>query len=174
MSTNTSKKELLTSSNFMSKLEILTHSPRETRKVARCLAQCVDAGSVIILKGELGTGKTEFVRGFADYFGIKGVRSPSFTVINVLEDEETKLYHIDFFRIKYSEEVFLSGFFDLLEDKEAIKLIEWPDVVENFLPSETIKIEIEIIGKTKRKIKMELGDENIIKKLKSCYPIQNS
>jgi len=174
LSMNTSKKEPLTSLNFMSKVEILTHSPRETRKVARCLAQYVNAGSVIILKGELGAGKTEFVRGFADYFNIKGVRSPSFTIINVLENGETKLYHVDFFRIKYSEEVFLSGFFDLLEDKKAIKLIEWPEVVENFLPLETIKIEIEILGNTKRKIKMELCDENIVKKLKSCYSIQNS
>jgi len=158
----------------MSKLEIFTNSPEETRRVAQCLAKYVEEGSVIALKGELGAGKTEFVRGFADYFDIKGVRSPSFTIINVLENDRAKLYHIDFFRIKYSEEVFLSGFFDLLGDKEAVKLIEWPEVVENFLPPETIKIEIEITGKTARKIKMELSDENIVKKFKSCYPLQIS
>ncbi len=110
------------------KSEFISRSPEETRKIARDLASRLKPPKVIGLQGDLGAGKTVFVQGFADYFGIQEVRSPSFTLINEYKNS-VKIYHVDLYRIEAVDELYPAGFFDLLEDPNAFTLVEWPEKV---------------------------------------------
>ncbi|HOX64377.1 MAG TPA: tRNA (adenosine(37)-N6)-threonylcarbamoyltransferase complex ATPase subunit type 1 TsaE [Thermotogota bacterium] len=103
----------------------------ELRDLARAYAARIRKGETIFLSGELGSGKTTFMKAVAEAYGYdpSAVRSPTFTLINRYETKETVLFHLDCFRID-AETLSNIGFFDLPTD-EARVFIEWP---ENVLP----------------------------------------
>jgi tRNA threonylcarbamoyladenosine biosynthesis protein TsaE len=98
----------------------MTQSENETAECAKKLAQYTPGGSVIVLIGELGAGKTAFVRGFCEPFGISGISSPTFTIVNEYIGS-VKIYHIDAYRLKVDD----IGLYEYFEDKNAISLVEW-------------------------------------------------
>ncbi len=120
-------------------LRILSRSALETEAIGETLGKILTPPFVISLYGELGSGKTTFVRGIARGLGIDKVRSPTFTLINRYEGR-CVLYHIDLYRIAEEEEVFHLGLTEILEDQNAIIVIEWADKGFAYLPDERLDI----------------------------------
>ena len=118
-------------------------SPR--RRTPRPIAQTIDSPAVILLTGDLGAGKTHFVKGFAKAIGYKDiVNSPTFTIMNEYIGGRVPLYHFDMYRLSSMEEAVEVGFmqyFDLNE-LDGISLVEWPQNVEGLFPEKVVKIEI--------------------------------
>lgn len=136
--------------------ETISKSPHETRDVGREFAKSVKKGEVIFLEGSLGAGKTEFVRGFAFYHGIKSIRSPSFTVVfEHISKYGFPIYHIDLYRFEQSFiELLERGIIDIFEKKDGIVLIEWADRIENFYTPNYI-VKIKHLSENERKITIE-------------------
>lgn len=137
-----------------------TFSDAETKKVAGKLAREIVKKNtfpiVIALNGDLGAGKTTFVKGFAKGLGIKEtVVSPTFTLIQSypLHPTPYTLHHIDPYRLDDSKTI-ISDVKELLKEKDAIIVIEWADIVKEILPKNTILIELTHKGENKRELKI--------------------
>lgn len=122
-------------------LKIKSHSPDETEDIAKRFAQKLHGTEVIALYGDLGAGKTCFVRGLCYGLGIDdNVSSPTFAIINEYSGI-FNVYHFDMYRITSEEDLYSSGFFDYLDD--GIIVTEWSENIEDFLPEGMIKVFIE-------------------------------
>jgi tRNA threonylcarbamoyladenosine biosynthesis protein TsaE len=119
----------------------ISKSEAETQKIGKDFANNLKPGSIAALFGELGSGKTQFIKGICKGLGVKEiVNSPTFIIINEYYTENFgKLYHFDLFRMKTTEEILNLGFEEYLSSN-GILLIEWPELIENILPDNTIKI----------------------------------
>lgn len=125
----------------------ITQSNLETQKLAQNLAKEFKSG-VIALSGDLGSGKTTFVQGFAKGLGIKDkIISPTFVLIR----QHGRLYHVDLYRIDNFSEL---GLEELFLDKNAIVLVEWAEKIKNLLPKNTIWITFKMLSENKRGIKL--------------------
>ena len=102
----------------------VVESESETETIAKSFAAVLTGGEVVVLSGELGAGKTFFVKKTLINYGITWVNSPSFAIVNEYKNS-FKFYHIDFYRLKSIKELFNIGFDDYLNDKDAIVFIEW-------------------------------------------------
>lgn len=134
---------------------VTTNNENETMLVAEKLAQTVGKGVVFTLTGDLGAGKTHFVKGFVKGMGSSSlVTSPTFTLLNVYEDGKYPVYHFDMYRLSSKEEAEELGFneyFDL-KNLDGIVLVEWPEQVEGLINCPHIEIKIEKLDDNKRKI----------------------
>lgn len=132
-----------------------TSSPQQTMLVGEKLAKTVQRSVVFTLKGDLGAGKTHFVKGFVKGLGCSAlVTSPTFTLLNVYEGGEFTVYHFDMYRLTSLEEAQELGFdeyFDL-NSLDGVVFVEWPENVEGLIKCPHIEIEIQKIGDNKRKI----------------------
>jgi tRNA threonylcarbamoyladenosine biosynthesis protein TsaE len=134
--------------------EFISASEEETSRIAKDFADQLKIGDVVALKGELGSGKTFFVKEIAEELGFDGyVSSPTFTILNIYE-ASTYLYHFDFYRLKNVDEIEKIGFSDLLME-EGIFFIEWPEKAEELLPEEYFEVRIDIVNATQRKISIK-------------------
>lgn len=134
--------------------ERISASEEETSLIAKDFTDQLKIGDVVALIGELGSGKTFFVKKIAEELGFDGyVSSPTFTILNIYE-ASTYLYHFDFYRLKNVEEIEKIGFSDLLME-EGIFFIEWPEKAEELLPKEYFEVRIDIVNATKRKISIK-------------------
>ncbi len=129
-------------------------SEEETVELAESFAKKVFPGEVIILNGNLGAGKTFFIRSMLKKFGIENVSSPTFSIVNEYNGK-FKFYHFDFYRIKNSAELFDIGFNDYLNDPDAITLIEWGELLPEVLPHKRLEIRINIIDDNTREFIFE-------------------
>ena len=128
-----------------------TESEEETADVARALAGTLQPGAVLLLSGQLGAGKTAFVRGLAAGLGIDPdeVSSPTFTLVHEYRGGRLTLYHADLYRLEKTAAEDLG-----LEEKavaEGVLAIEWPDRLTHALPGATT-ITIDIVDETTRRI----------------------
>ena len=114
----------------------------ETEKIAHFLSKEILPGTVIALCGNLGSGKTFFVKKFCEKRGIFNVTSPSFAIVNVYNGG-IKVNHFDFYRINSVGELHEIGFYDYINDSDAITFIEWADMFPSILPK--VHYEIEFI-----------------------------
>lgn len=131
---------------------VVSRSPAETRAVGRDVARSVQAGAIIALEGELGAGKTEFVRGFvSECVGEDKVSSPTFSLLNTYECGGNRINHFDLYRIRSDVELHEMGFDEYLFSGETL-LIEWPDRAEGWLPPGIHRIVIEHVDSTTRRI----------------------
>lgn len=124
--------------------EWTTHSADETRALASRLAARFRAGDLVTLRGPLGAGKTTFVQGVARALGAPSEAvSPTFVLI-VEHESEPPLLHMDAYRLENEcyDAMRDAGVFDFLDRDDAVKLIEWPERIEDFLPAPRIAIEI--------------------------------
>ena len=123
-------------------MKYISSSPDDTKNIARQIAASLKAGDVVSLSGELGAGKTAFVKGVADYFGFSGdVSSPTFTLVNEYDGEKITLYHFDAYRL---ENVNINDL-DWMDDYlfgDGICLIEWAEFIAPVLPENTVYIDI--------------------------------
>ena len=107
--------------------KFITHSELETRNLGRNFAEKLTPGQVILLYGDLGSGKTVFVRGVCETFNISCVRSPSFTLINEYEsDSGLFIIHADLYRLE-SSGVYALGLEEYADSKDSVMFIEWPE-----------------------------------------------
>lgn len=143
-------------------LVLETKSPKETQKIAGTLAKEIankfsDSAIVITLEGDLGSGKTTFVRGFARALGVKEkISSPTFILMKTYplrrQGRFKHLVHIDCYRLGKPKELLHLGFRDLIKDKDGIILIEWADKIKKILPKNAVKISFRHISPNKRKV----------------------
>ena len=115
----------------------------ETRGVAEELGRKVQSGSVYCLSGDLGAGKTAFAQGFAKGLGIEeDITSPTFTIMNVYEGGRLPFYHFDVYRLSDGSELEAIGAEEFFYG-EGVCLIEWPEMIEGYLPDKAVNIVIE-------------------------------
>ena len=134
-------------------------SVEETQDLAKKLARNIDPGTIISLIGDLGAGKTTFTKGFARQMGIKDhVTSPTFKLISEYQGEKYRLNHIDAYRMNGPEDFLNIGGEEYLLSKNSITIIEWGDLLNEILPSKTIRVNFERIKSPKesRKIKISV------------------
>ena len=130
-------------------------STSSTISFGKQLAKYLEEGDIINLRGNLGAGKTTFVKGVAEGLGFKGVvNSPTFTLINEYHSNP-KLVHIDCYREKNIDRWNIIGISDYFSDKNII-IIEWPDILEQILPKKGVfNIRLIHISESNRKIFLE-------------------
>ena len=120
-------------SHFISKCE------EDTIEFASKFASKLTKKDVVILSGELGSGKTKFVQGILKYFGLENeISSPTFTIVNEYHANETNIYHFDVYRLADIDEFYAIGGEEYFEN--GICLIEWGEIIENILPTDYIKV----------------------------------
>ena len=118
-------------------------SEAETKNIALEFSKDLKKGDLVVLSGDLGTGKTFFVKAIGKIFGINNVSSPTFALVNEYSGI-FKIYHLDFYRIEKSEEIYDIGFNDYINDNEAIKFIEWGELFPEILPHKRFEIKIKL------------------------------
>ena len=134
--------------------ERITSSPAETKEFAKTLAKATAPPKVLALYGGLGAGKTTFIQGLAKGLGIKGrILSPTFIFIRPYKlSKGYKFYHVDMYRLDSEKDAEAIGLTEILQDKNAIVAVEWPEKIKNLLPKGTIRIKIKELNETKRKL----------------------
>lgn len=137
--------------------KIITSSYTETEEAGFRLAQTLQFGSVVLLFGNLGAGKTVFSRGFARGLGItEPVSSPTYTIVQEYDvPGGGRLYHLDLYRISGVESALAFGVDEFLDDSRAISLIEWPMRIDGILPENCIKVTLNHLDDEKREIIIE-------------------
>lgn len=135
--------------------EYTSNNTSDTEEVAQEVAQNLKGGELIALVGNLGAGKTVFVKALAQAFGIKeNITSPTFVLMKVYDADFgniKKLIHVDCYRLDQSEDLHDIGLSDYLGQDNNIVVVEWADKI-NELPDNTITITIDNLGEGKRKI----------------------
>ncbi len=121
---------------------IEVYSEEETKKLGYNMGRNAKAGEIYCLKGDLGTGKTVFTKGFAEGLGISDhITSPTFTIVNEYHSGEMPFYHFDVYRIGDSDEMFDIGCDEYFYGG-GVCLIEWAELIEDILPDNVKWIEI--------------------------------
>ncbi len=143
----------------------ITKSEKETKKFGKELAEQILKRKIkkriLILKGDLGGGKTTFLKGFAKGLGIKKrILSPTFVLMRKFKIKPQTsnfeyFYHFDCYRVKKTDLLKL-GLKEILKDKRNILAFEWGEKLKKFPQKETLSIEFEFLSPTKRKIKISL------------------
>ncbi len=120
--------------NFVSKNE------DETKDLARKIAEKLQKGDIIILSGDLGSGKTKFTEGFLSFWNLQDeISSPTFTIVNEHHKDDINIYHFDVYRLEDIDEFYAIGGQEYFE--KGISVIEWGEMIESILPKEYMKIE---------------------------------
>lgn len=142
----------------MERQVIISNSIEETLAAAAGFAQRLKAGDVVCLEGELGAGKTHFVKGVASFFGVDEdkVSSPTYTLIHEYQGK-IPVYHFDCYRLKSEQEAIDIGVEDYFYG-DGVCLVEWPQIIQNLLPENTIWIKISHILGSQRKIEIQEQD----------------
>lgn len=136
------------------KKEFITSSEEETENIGKSLAMSLSKGDSVLLRGNLGAGKTVFSRGFARGLGItEPVSSPTYTIVQEYElPDGGRLYHLDLYRISGVNAALAFGVDEFLDDPQGISLIEWPDRIDGILPENAICVEIEHLSDSERRL----------------------
>ncbi len=129
-------------------MEFISHSVDETVEFAMGFAKNLKSGDVVLLDGDLGAGKTVFVKGVCKHFNLDGVTSPTYAYLNVYGDY---IYHYDCYRLSCGEDAERLGLTDYFCG-ENICFIEWAQNIEDALPDKVIKVTIEKISEDERRI----------------------
>ena len=138
---------------------IITHTPEETEKIGSQLAcELEDRESLFVaLYGDLGAGKTAFVRGFVEKLSPGSrVKSPTYTIVNEYRKGKRPVFHFDLYRIADSEELLGFGFDEYVQN--GICITEWSENISEEIPSTAVKVKILKSSDTERTIEIDFGD----------------
>lgn len=138
-------------------MEITIDSIDNIREAARQFVGNMGDASVFAFYGNMGAGKTTFIKAVCEELGVEDViTSPTFAIVNEYRSEETGelIYHFDFYRIKKLEEVYDMGYEDYFYSG-ALCFIEWPELIEELLPADAVRVKIEETEEGKRRVKSE-------------------
>ena len=123
----------------MKQFHFQSKNEKDTKNFAKSIASHLDKNDVIVLTGDLGSGKTKFVEGILSHFGLENeISSPTFTIVNEYEKNKTKIYHFDVYRLEDSSEFYEIGGEEYFEN--GICLIEWGELIQDALPKEYLHI----------------------------------
>ena len=125
-------------------MEIKIQSLETIREAAQQFIEAMGDSCVFAFYGKMGAGKTTFIKAICEELGVKDViNSPTFAIVNEYRSEETcaLIYHFDFYRIKKLEEVYDMGYEDYFYSG-ALCFIEWPELVEDLLPGDAVRVDI--------------------------------
>ena len=132
----------------------MTYSAAETRALGEELSASLKPGDVVVLRGELGAGKSELTRGIAKGLGVtENVTSPSFTILNVYESGRCPLYHFDWYRLENEEELYELGMDEYLGG-DGVAVVEWAERCPDAVPEKRIRIRLEVTGEETRRIEI--------------------
>jgi tRNA threonylcarbamoyladenosine biosynthesis protein TsaE len=128
----------------------------QTEAIAAELSRTLVGCEVIALEGDLGAGKTQFVRGLVRGLGGDGrsVSSPTYVLLNVYDSGRLTVYHLDAYRVSGADDFEAIGFTELLEQK-AVIAVEWPSRIESLLPANCIRVKMTAHSETSRQIDIE-------------------
>ena len=132
----------------------ISHSPAETIALGERMGRGAQRGLVVALSGELGAGKTQFVRGVATGLGVTGrVHSPTFTLVNEYAGGRLKLFHLDLYRLETPGQILSAGIEEYLSP-DGITVIEWAERMADggWRMADWKTVKIEILNETERKI----------------------
>ncbi len=134
----------------MNEIKITTHSPKETQKIGERLARQCQGGEIFCLSGNLGAGKTTFVKGIARGLKIdeQKVNSPTFVIMNVYEGR-LPLHHFDFYRLEDPKEIGGIGYDEFLYGN-GVAVIEWSERFGPLMPPEYLAVELSDAGEDSR------------------------
>ena len=136
--------------------EIITHSAEDTIAFGRTLAPWLMAPKLVLLRGDLGAGKTTLVKGIAAAFEAaaeEDVTSPTFTLVHEYRGPTANLYHIDLYRVDTARELETLGLDDLVAENSVL-LIEWGDKFARFARERDVEIALETLGQNDRRIQI--------------------
>lgn len=143
-------------------MRVISKSEQDTIEIGKKIAEKLEKGSVIVLTGDLGSGKTKLTEGILTYFGLENeISSPTFTIVNEYNAENLNIYHFDVYRLEDVDEFYAIGGEEYFE--KGASIIEWGELVEEALPKEYIKINFsrDLSNENLRNIDIEyVGREN--------------
>ncbi len=144
-------------------MEIISNSEEETIELGKKVAKNLEKGNIIILSGNLGSGKTKFTEGVLTYFGLQNeISSPTFTIVNEYNANNINIYHFDVYRLSDVDEFEAIGGEEYFE--KGICIIEWGELIEPILPENYVKITFSrnLENENTRNIKIDcFGDINL-------------
>jgi tRNA threonylcarbamoyladenosine biosynthesis protein TsaE len=135
----------------------ISHSPADTESLGEKFGRAAASGLVIALSGDLGAGKTQFVRGLARGLGVAGrVHSPTFTLVNEYGGGRLQLFHLDLYRLETAEQILTAGIEEYLSPA-GVAVIEWAERLKmesgkRKAEINRVEVKIEIVSETERKI----------------------
>ena len=142
----------------------LTKSAEETERCGAALAERLDTAKIksafIAMRGEMGVGKTAFTRGFASYFGISGVKSPTYTIVNEHRGR-VNIYHFDMYRISDGDDLYSIGYDDYVE-AEGYCIAEWSENIEDEIPDGAIFVTISRVDGNADERRIEINENSCI------------
>ena len=133
--------------------EFYSQNLTDTNAVAAEIASLLKPGDVLALYGEMGAGKTAFVRGLVKALCpecLPLVHSPTFAIVNEYEGDTLTVYHYDLYRIADEDDLYSTGYFDRLGGK-GIVVTEWSELIDGAIPADAYRLKIEKAGETERK-----------------------
>ena len=149
----------------MKEFLLTTYSKEETMELGHKLAKKLPSGITLTFTGDLGAGKTTFVRGLAEGLNIKEVvQSPTFNIMKIYLKGDRPLIHIDAYRLADIDTDI--GLDEYIGYETGITVIEWPMYIERLIPQDSINVEIKNLGGDTREIKMTLKDDSLLEVLK--------
>ena len=140
-------------------MEFSIQSLDQIQEVARQFVEHMGGNTVFAFSGKMGAGKTTFIKAVCEVLGVSdAITSPTFAIVNEYRSDIAGelIYHFDFYRIKKLEEVYDLGYEDYFYSG-AVCFIEWPEMIEDLLPGDTVKVTIEETENGVRKLTMEEG-----------------
>ena len=141
-------------------MEIKITSLDNIREAAKQFIAAMEDNTVFAFYGKMGAGKTTFIKAVCEELGVTDViNSPTFAIVNEYRSDETGelIYHFDFYRIKTLDEVYDMGYEDYFYSG-ALCFIEWPELVEEVLPGDAVKVTIEEVEDGTRSVRLESID----------------
>ena len=122
--------------------DYISKSENDTINFAKEFAKTLKKDDIIVLNGDLGSGKTKFTQGILEFFGLGDeISSPTFTIVNEYKNEKVTIYHFDVYRLKNDDDFFDIGGEDYFGN--GICIIEWGSIISSILPKNAIFVEIE-------------------------------
>ena len=114
---------------------------RMTRRLGRCIGACMRAGDVVLLRGEMGAGKSVVTRAAARAMGVSGpVPSPTFTILNIHEGSALRLYHFDLYRLESADALYEMGLEEYIPADDGASFIEWPEMAQEAMPQSALTV----------------------------------
>lgn len=139
------------------KLEVTTENVDQTMQFANVLARRLQGNEIIELIGDVGAGKTTFVKGLvAGLDSISDVTSPTFAISNIYDDGLLPVYHFDFYRLDNNDEMIKHELAETIEHDNAVIVLEWAQAMRNVLDRDSIKITIQAPTENQRRFSVEI------------------
>ena len=139
----------------MQNLKLTSTGVEETKAIARKIAALLKGGEILFFEGPIGAGKTVMVKEIVKTFGVRKTPvSASFSLLKKYKGKKINLYHADLFRLEEGE-MFNLGFEEMLEDQNAVLLIEWSEPSKNFFPKTRLEITVTLLKGDRREISLK-------------------